>query len=126
MSSLDTRIPPSYQSHADYQPVLRVHVHAQLERIVLTNMTNLSHSSVCLLASKCPKLNDIVLDGCDSVIEWYSPWMPSSVDSSSTFDNGIEDLSFQSTELKEVHQLRVSRHDILERAGESNKILNDS
>ena len=104
----------SYTDYTDYQPVLKMHVNARLESIILTDMTKLSYSSICLLASKCPKLNKIVLDGCDSVIEWYSPSRPNSVNSSTT----VDDSFLGENRYQEMPVLELSRNQILNRAGE--------
>ena len=125
MSSLDSCLMSrNYESQSDYQPVLRVSNQAQLEKINLTNMTFLSHSSVCLLASKCPNLYEIILDGCDNVIDWYNPWIHTSVDSTSTIENFHESNSFHSAESRyhDCHPLTLTRVDILERLDSIKKL----
>jgi hypothetical protein len=64
----------TYQRVQEFKPVIMTHTTVQLETIDLSGLNNVSYHSVCLLATKCPILKNIILDGCDSVIDWYDPW----------------------------------------------------
>lgn len=63
----------SYKDFSEYHPSTNQNVEKgiQLELIVLTGCSSISANGITFLASKCPNLQTIVLDGCDRVTDWY-------------------------------------------------------
>ncbi|KAI8901931.1 hypothetical protein BC833DRAFT_617172 [Globomyces pollinis-pini] len=64
----------SYSSFQEYIPQVSTTISntIPLSKINLSNCIYISPPAIFMLASKCPNLTEINLDGCERIIEWYT------------------------------------------------------
>ncbi|KAI8911052.1 hypothetical protein EDD86DRAFT_246394 [Gorgonomyces haynaldii] len=60
-----------YRSLQEYRQVPPQVTLVNLQELYLSGCYRITQAGVCILAEKCPKLEHIVLDGCDRVLGWF-------------------------------------------------------
>lgn len=127
LSKLPKPRPVSYAAFSQHEPVQRSagRTSVPLHTIVLSGCQHVTKAGLILLASKCINLKTIVLDGVDSVTDWYygpSHSIPMKIpeqDDSDT-ESYLSALSHQSLNLRSgraspIRTLLVSNSQILEK-----------
>jgi Leucine Rich repeat len=88
-------------------------------RVLKLSKCDVTRKSVQLLARKCPNLDEIVLDGCEKISDWYLGTRPEEIE---VVDEDSDTASFVSDDgwnmamsEKKMKRLSVSRKQILEK-----------
>ncbi|KAJ3315419.1 hypothetical protein HDV04_002961 [Boothiomyces sp. JEL0838] len=122
-----------YTSFQEYTPPQKRYHTIPLSKINLTGCYYITPPAIVLLASKCPNLNTIIIDGCDRLIDWYnhqdSPTSPVPTTAREVFsqDSDSDEESFVSARsrhsfamenLQSERRLQLSRDQIMRRKRE--------